>query len=57
LSITIKGEEQITEDKKIPPLIIKLGVPGAKVKQVAEANSFCSRRIYVKSEAVPPPRE
>lgn len=32
-------------------------MPGAKVTQVIEDNSFCSRRIYVRSAAVPPPSE
>lgn len=31
--------------------------PGAKATQVADDNSFCSRITYVKSAAVPPPKE
>lgn len=31
--------------------------PGANAVQVLEKNSFRSRRIYVKSAAVPPPNE
>lgn len=31
--------------------------PGANVTQVAVDNSFCSRITYVKSAAVPPPKE
>ena len=31
--------------------------PGAKVTQIVVENSFCSRSIYVRSAAVPPPKE
>lgn len=31
--------------------------PGANVTQVVVDSSFCSRNIYVRSAAVPPPKE